>query len=326
MPWITSSDYRQLIRQKLRFYDEMMKVITSFILIMVIGLIISCRFYFNTTKDQFNIQPDETSIANGKNLAFNICAGCHYNPDEKKFTGRPLNDLPRIAGKLFSANLTHSVSYGRPPDYTDAELFYLLKTGISKSGKFMPYMMRPMMADDDVKDIIAFLRSEDPSVASADINPGKTHINLLGRIGIRVASEPQPYQKGIPVPDQNDPIAYGKYLVGIIGCYHCHSKKVLSLDYSQPDHTKGYLQGGIRLKDPQGHRLRGPNLTPDSATGIGNFTINDFKTAITEGIAPSGQKLSAPMPRFTHMTDQQVQSIYAYLKSLPPVKHTVPEK
>ncbi len=286
-------------------------------------IVAGCSFYFDTTKDQFTAKASDQSFERGKNLAFTICAGCHYDQKLGKFIGKSLNDLPKIAGHLYSANLTQSKTNGIPPHYTDAELFYLLKTGISKTGKFMPYMMRPMMADEDVNDIIVYLRSNDPAVAAADTTVGKTHINFIGKAGIRFASKPQPYNKGVPRPDENNPVEYGRYLVAVIGCYHCHSKKVLGLNYLDPEKSKGYLQGGIKLKDPQAKRLYGPNLTPDKETGIGNFTEEDFAKAVREGITPSGRKLSPPMDKFKSLSDKQVHALYTYLKNLHPVHHEV---
>ena len=282
-----------------------------------------CKMYFKTTSDQFTAMKREESIERGKNLTFNICAGCHYDHEVNAFIGKSLNDLPKIAGHLYSANLTQSSSNGVPPRYSDAELFYLLKTGIGKDGWFRPYMMRPMMADEDINDIIVFLRSNDASLAPVDTTVGKTHINFIGKIGLRMAASPQPYNKGVARPDENDKLAYGKYLIGAIGCYHCHSKKVLGLNYLEPEKSKGYLQGGMKLKDPKGKRLRGPNLTPDNETGIGNFTEEDFVKAVKEGVTPSGQHLSPPMGKFIILTNNQVSSIYAYLKSLQPVHHKV---
>jgi mono/diheme cytochrome c family protein len=293
------------------------------ILTSTVALIYGCKMYFKTTKDNFQSKAESESVARGKNLVFTICAGCHYDPATKKFIGKSLNDLPKIAGHLYSANLTHSTTNGIPPHYSDAELFYLLKTGISKSGKFMPYMMKPMMADQDVNDIIVFLRSNDESLAAADTTVGKTHINFIGKMGLRIATKPQPYNKDVPRPDENNSVAYGKYLVGIIGCYHCHSKKVLGLNFLDPEKSKGYLQGGIKLKDPKGKHLRGPNLTPDTATGIGHFTQMDFRRAIQDGITPSGDTLSPPMPRFKQLTEQQVAALYSYLHGLTPVHHKV---
>jgi len=298
-----------------------MKWIISSFFILLIG--VGCRWYFKTTTDHFETRKNTNAIQRGKNLAFTICSGCHYDPKVGKFTGRSLNDLPKIAGHLYSANLTQSRTYGIPPQYSDAELFYLLKTGISKSGKFMPFMMKPMMADDDINDIIVYLRSDDAAVAAADTSVGKTHINIIGRTGLRLGAKPQPYNKGVKRPDENNPVEYGRYLVAIIGCYHCHSRKIFGLDFLEPERSKGYLQGGIKLKDPENKKIYGPNLTPDSATGIGRFSLAQFTAAVRDGVAPSGRKLSPPMDEFKSLTDKQVHAIYSYLRSVPPVHHQV---
>ena len=302
-------------------------MIKSFYLLLFlfafIATALSCRFYFDTTKDQFEATNHSQSLQRGKSLAFNICAGCHYDSKGGKFIGKSLNDLPKIAGHLNSANLTQSKTDGRPPVYSDAELFYLLKTGISKSGKFMPYMMRPKMADEDINDIIVYLRSNDAAVAAADTTVGKTHINFIGKAGIRFFTGPQPYNKGVQRPDESNPTAYGRYLVAVIGCYHCHSRKVSGLNYFDAEKTKGFLQGGMKLKDPEGKRIFGPNLTPDKETGIGNFSEEDFIKAVRENITPSGRELSPPMGKFTSLTDKQVHAIYVYLQSLSPVHHEV---
>jgi mono/diheme cytochrome c family protein len=300
--------------------SKMKLIIYSLFIIMIF---ISCRWYFKTTTDHFEAKKDADASQRGRNLVFTICSGCHYDQKVGKFIGKSLNDLPKIAGHLYSANLTQSKTHGMLQQYSDAELFYLLKTGICKSGKFMPFMMKPMMADEDVNDIIIYLRSNDEALAAADTTVGKTHINIIGKNGIRLGASPQPYNKGVQRPDENNPVEYGRYLVAIVGCYHCHSRKLFGLDFLEAEKSKGYLQGGIKLKDPKGKKLYGPNLTPDKETGIGNFSLEDFSTAVREGETPSGRKLSPPMDKFKSLTDKQVKAIYAYLKSLPPVHHQV---
>ena len=299
------------------------KLITCLAVLAMLG---SCKFHFDTTKDQYTSTTKPGSFERGKNLVFTICAGCHYDQSTERFTGHSLNDLPKIGGHLYSANLTHAAENGRPDKYTDAELFYLFKRGIAKNGKFMPYMMKPMMADDDVNDMIVYLRSDDAALAANDTSAGKTKINLIGRTGIRFLMGPQPYNKGIPRPDENDPVIYGRYLVSIIGCYHCHSRKTTGLDFLNAENTKGYLQGGIKLKDPKGKRIYAPNLTSDKETGIGNYTKEGFRDAIRKGITPSGVELSPPMDKFDRLTDKQADAIYAYLQSVPAVKHKVKSK
>lgn len=283
-----------------------------------------CKFYFQPTTDKnVKIVKSNESFGRGKNLTYNICAGCHYDNGLNKFTGRALNDLPKIGGRLYSANLTNSIDHGIPPRYSDAELFYLLKTGIARDGRFMPYMMRPMMADEDVNDIIVYLRSDDEPVKAGDTTIGKTYLNLVGKTGIRFAAKPQPYNKGVPKPPEDNPLTYGSYLVAITGCYHCHSSKATSVDFFTPTKSKGYMTGGMKLKDANGKKILSPNLTPDKETGIGNFTQSDFRSAVREGIAPSGRKLGPPMDKYDHLTDKQVDAIYKYLMSLPPVHHKI---
>ena len=295
-------------------------LVTGCIIVMVSW---SCRFFFDTTKDQFISRKETSSFERGRNLVYTLCAGCHFDQRTEKFSGKSLNDLPTIAGHLYSSNLTHSSRYGSTEKYTDAELFYLFKTGIARNGKFMPYMMKPMMADEDINDLIIYLRSDDAALAANDTSGGQTRLNLVGRTGIRFLMKPQPFHKGVARPDEDNPVAYGKYLVAIAGCYHCHSSKTTGLDFSTPEKTKGYLQGGIKLKDPKGKRIYAPNLTPDKETGVGNYTKKGFRDAVRKGITPSEVVLSPPMDKFTELTDKQVDAIYDYLQSLPPVKHAV---
>src|ERR1700749_1560264 len=100
--------------------------------VLLAAIIISCKTQFETTKATFTATPSPTALAHGRDLAFTICAGRHYDRGVKKFIGTPIHDVPGIVGKVFSANLTHSKTHGIAPDYTDAELKYLFRTGIAK--------------------------------------------------------------------------------------------------------------------------------------------------------------------------------------------------
>jgi len=299
------------------------KHIKKLVVLTAVVFMIGCRLYFDTGKDNFTVTPAENTISNGENLAYNVCGGCHYDPATKKFIGKHLNDLPKIAGKVYAANITQSVSHGLISKYTDAELFYLVKTGIARNGKFMPYMLRPMMADDDITAVIAYFRSADAAVAAADSTVGISHINFLGRIGTRLSGKPAAYIKGIARPDENNALEYGRYLVAITGCYHCHSKKLLKTDFIIPENSAGYMQGGVKLKGHDGKKIYGPNLTPDTTTGIGAYSREDFSEAVRVGIVPGGRQLKPPMPKFKRLTDKQVNVIYDYIMSLAPVKHKV---
>ena len=61
------------------------------------------------------------------------------------------------------------------------------------------------------------------------------------------------------------------------------------------------------------------NLTPDKETGIGDWTDDQIKKAVKEGVDDEGKQLCASMPKFATATDEQLTGLVAYLRSLPAV-------
>jgi len=284
-------------------------------------LMISCKSHFTTTSEPFTAVTNEHSFEHGKNLVFNICGQCHYNKDAQSFVGEEIRDLPHFMGRVYSANLTNSKRHGIAR-YTDAELYYLLKTGIAKDGRYVPYMIRPTMADADVNDIIVYLRSDDDPVKPNEKVVGRSHLSFLGKLASKIAGKPQPLIKNIKRPSPDNQVAYGRYLVDIVGCYHCHSKSILGLKYTEPESSKGYMAGGMKWKI-DGYQIRASNLTPDKETGIGNYTKVQFRKAVRDGEAPGNRMLHFPMRRFEHLDDQEIDAIYAYLNTLTPKYHKI---
>jgi hypothetical protein len=70
----------------------------------------------------------------------------------------------------------------------------------------------------------------------------------------------------------------------------------------------------------------GPNLTPDRATGLGNWTDAQVATAIRTGTRPDGRILAPIMPyhAFATLTKPDVEAIVAFLRSIPAVRHKAP--
>jgi mono/diheme cytochrome c family protein len=64
------------------------------------------------------------------------------------------------------------------------------------------------------------------------------------------------------------------------------------------------------------------NITPDKQTGIGNYTQTDFRKAVKAGEAP-GRKLHPPMPKFSTLSDREVDDIYAYIQTIFPADHKI---
>lgn len=118
-------------------------------------------------------------------------------------------------------------------------------------------------------------------------------------------------------------IARGEYLVTAASCTDCHTPGHF---FGKPDMSKFLGGSDVGFAIPQLGVFVGPNLTPDKATGLGNWTTAQIVTALTSGVTPQGRKLAPAMPydAYAHLTKSDALAIAAYLKSLPPVSHQVP--
>ena len=123
--------------------------------------------------------------------------------------------------------------------------------------------------------------------------------------------------------DNSKQVARGKYLVGVMGCNDCHTPGYF---FGKPDMAR-YLGGSdVGFAIPDLGVFVAPNLTPDKATGLGNFSAKQIATALTTGVLPDGRQLAPIMPweSFATLTKSDVAAIVAFLKSLPPVSNKVP--
>jgi len=151
---------------------------------------------------------------------------------------------------------------------------------------------------------------------------------------------------------QEEMVALGKYIVTTSGCEDCHTPKTFTENGPMFDTTRnlaGFTQGeALPALDPemigpdkwiatQKHLTAwvGPwgisfaaNLTPDNATGLGAVTEAMFIKTLREGKQKGvGRPLLPPMPWQVYgmKTDQDLKAIYAYLKSIKPIRNEVPQ-
>ena len=131
-------------------------------------------------------------------------------------------------------------------------------------------------------------------------------------------------------------VARGRQLVMLGGCTDCHTPK---LPNGEPDMAKmlsGHPQGGPIPPDAEGAvttnmlltAWRGPwgltlsrNITPDKETGIGGWTLADFKRTIRTGTNPKGEVLYPPMPipDMQNLPDEDLTAIYNFLMTVKPI-------
>ena len=145
-------------------------------------------------------------------------------------------------------------------------------------------------------------------------------------------------------------VARGKYVVESYGCADCHTPKKLGPNGPEPDLALAFSGHPEALVMPPAPALpagpwmvaaagtltawSGPwgtsftsNLTPEPETGIGKWTEEIFLATVRSGRHMGrGRELLPPMPiePLSHMTDEDLRAIFAYLQSLPPVKNRVP--
>ena len=100
------------------------------------------------------------------------------------------------------------------------------------------------------------------------------------------------------------------------GCSSCHAVP------NQPDRLK--LGGGLALPSPFG-TFYVPNISSDPTYGIGRWTEADFVTAVLKGTSPDGVHYfpAFPYASYAHATADDVRDLFAFLKTLPPVKGEV---
>lgn len=145
-------------------------------------------------------------------------------------------------------------------------------------------------------------------------------------------------------------VAKGNHLVAIMGCNDCHSPKKMTptgpmfdterllsghpsdevLGQYDSETLKNYVLFTMDLTAAIGPwgTTYAANLTPDE-TGIGSWTEEQFSKAVKEGKwrgLDGTRQLLPPMPwqTFANLSDDDIKAIYAYLRSLKPVKNAVP--
>jgi mono/diheme cytochrome c family protein len=152
--------------------------------------------------------------------------------------------------------------------------------------------------------------------------------------------------RALPQPPAGVSVERGKYLVTAQDCNGCHTP----FKAGEPDMTRmlsGHPQSVAVTKAPPmaagwstaindtNTAWAGPwgisfttNLTPDRGTGIGTWTEQVFISTIRNGKhSGNGRALLPPMPwkMYGQLSDDDLKSIFAYLRSIPSIANRVPQ-
>jgi hypothetical protein len=147
-------------------------------------------------------------------------------------------------------------------------------------------------------------------------------------------------------------VKWGEHIVAIAGCNDCHTPKKMgpsgpedNMDLSLSGQPSAMPEIDINRQEIESKGVAltnmtqwiGPwgvsysaNITPDTTTGIGNWTEDQFIYCIRKGKylgSPQGRNLLPPMPwqSIGKMTDGELKAVFAYLQSIQPIHNIVPQ-
>ena len=268
-----------------------------------------------------------------------LCNDCHSERDWTLYGGPPMPPLG--AGRECMTRQTRSigirVSEGQgnfpgvlcirniTPDpesgigsWTDGEIIRAIREGVDHEGlglfPIMPYFIYRSLSDQDSRAVVAYMRNLEPVQAerperSIDF-PLSTLIQLF----------PEPLDGPVPMPDQNDSLAYGEYLATIARCEFCHTPRIRQGKEGMPGKRfAGNVPFALGDRD-----IPSKNLTPDPS-GIGTWTrdafIARFKRFVERRpVEKIEDNTLMNWDAYAGMSEADLGAIYDFLQSLAPVK------
>lgn len=250
--------------------------------------------------------------------------GCHTPPEGPIGAGGVPIETP--FGTFHSTNITPDRETGIGA-WSDHEVARAIRSGVLRDGSVeapvMPYPEYAGMADDDLRDLIAYLRTLEP--ARRRNRPHEVDLPLprlaFGAWRMVFAGGATP-----PETAPRDGAARGRYLVDHVGiCGDCHTPRNR---FGAPERDM-YLAG--TAEGPEGEAI--PNITSDDRTGIGDWDEADVVNLLSLGMMPNFDNVQGSMAAFVDgvaggagigkapATD--LQAIAVYLKTVPPIHHEV---
>lgn len=304
-------------------------------LVTIVGLLSYVSFALPDVgnPEDITIEITPERLERGKYLAHsvNACMDCHSKRDWTKTAG-PLiegtlgqggseyNQELGFPGKFYAKNITPYAL----KNWTDGEIFRAITAGVSKDGTALfPLMPHPNYGKSDREDIysiIAYIRTLEPIVNEIPESVPDFPMNFI------INTIPQKPQF-LKIPNQRDQVAYGAYILNAADCFSCHTKQEKGAPLPGMD-----LAGGFEFKMPGGGVVRSANITPDRETGIANWTeemfVNRFKSYVDSTYKPADVKPGEyntvmPWTMYGNMKTEDLKAIYAYLRTVKPVKNQV---
>ena len=309
-------------------------ILIAIIIVAIAGLLVYVKAALPNVGAPSVITIDATPehIKRGEYLANHVtlCVDCHSQRDYSYWSaplvpgtfgkgGEAFTQAMGFPGKFYARNISPS----HLSNWTDGEIYRTITTGVDKNNKaifsIMPWDNYGKMDPEDIKDIIAYIRTLSPQTNE----PPKSDPDFPMNFIINTLPHKASPAKRPPV---SDTLAYGAYMLNASGCGVCHTKQEKGKITGEP------FAGGFEFGFPDGSKAFSANITPDKETGIGNWDeaafVNKFKQYTDSNYRPAKLKDGDPqtlMPwrMYAGMDSTDLKSIYTYLKTVKPVNNQI---
>ena len=288
----------------------------------VLSLWISLVAFTSTAQGQ---TASKEMVARGQ-YVFAVAGGCACHTEPKGTHNAGARAFPIPLGTVYSTNLTSDKETGLG-SWTDQQIIDAITKGIRKDGSrilpVMPYGAYSGMAEEDLKALVAYLRTLKPvKKATPELKAAPFARSLgtaawLKAFGTFYTSPAQAPRSGV---------ARGKYLTDHVAiCGDCHTPRN---SIGVPSRSL-YLAGANKSIGPLGQAI--PNITPDKETGIGDWKREEIAELLLKGIKPDLDNVQGLMEEviqgaphgFKDMTKEDALAIADYLKSIPALKNKI---
>lgn len=287
--------------------------------IAIAGLYISKALPNTGPAEKLIVEITPARVERGKYLAnhVTVCMDCHSKRDWTKYSG-PINGNFGGGGELFSKDFgfpgniyAPNISPYNLGSWTDGEILRAITTGVRNDGSalfpIMGYHRFGKMDREDVLSIIAYIRT----IPSVENKVPATSLDFPVNLIVNTMPEKAEFSK---IPESNNSVAYGAYLVNAAGCAECHSQA------EKGQVIKGTeLGGGMKFIQPSGVVVS-PNISFGEGSAIAAWDKEmfiQFFRSFADSVPALGNKTNTPMPwtMYGGMTREDLAAIYDYLKT-----------
>ncbi len=271
--------------------------------------------------------PTDDRTTHGK-YVFALAGGCGCHTQKDGLVNAGGRPLKTPYGTFYGTNITPDPTYGIG-NWTDKQIIDSIRLGVRPDGSVMspvmPYPAFNGMSDDDVTDLVVYLRTLSP-VARANL-PHQLSVPFAN-LGMRLWRWLFFHAEAAPAHAPQSGIERGHYISEHLAhCQECHTPRTITGTLDRSRNLAGN-EDGIDGE-------LSSNITPDTETGIGEWTEEEIVSLLQTGFKPNFDNVQGLMALvidgvsaggYKDMTQADAEAVARYIKSVAPIVHRVKKK